>query len=223
MRRRRTYIIPFASTGLLVAAADLGSKHLAESLLTRRAVPYVRLGDLMRLIVVHNDGLAFGFSLGSYTWTLSVAVSVAAIALIVAVCGELAAIDKAAPRALGFIGGAALGNLASLVFSPAGVVDFLAIGQTGGRELVLNMADVAAYVGLVMIARTAWLAVRALRTEQQPRRATTHRAARGLDLEMPLPLSVEPGRSAPPPYMRSDADADVWPRASSARPQPRAD
>ena len=221
MRRSRTHILPFATTALFVAAADLETKHLAESLLPTREVPYVALGDLMRLVVVHNDGLAFGYSLGSYTWPLSIAVSVSAIALIVAVCGELATIDKAAPRALGLIGGAALGNLASLIFSPAGVVDFLALGGSSGRELVLNLADVAAYLGLAMIARTTWLAVRALRTEQQPRQVLAHSAAHHLELEMPLSVSIEPKRSAPSLHTRSDAD--VGPRIPSLPPQPRVD
>jgi lipoprotein signal peptidase len=221
MRRSRTYIIPFASTALFVAAADLITKHLAESLLASREEPYVALGGLMHLVVVHNDGLAFGFSVGSYTWPLSIAVSFAAIALIGAVCGELAAIDSAAPHALGLIGGAALGNLASLIFSPAGVVDFLALGRDGGRELVFNVADLAAYVGLAMIARTTWLALRALRAEQQPRHVVNRSTAYRLELEMPLPVSVEPSRSVPLPHTRSDAD--VGPRVSAVSPQPRAD
>jgi lipoprotein signal peptidase len=221
MRRSRRYLIPFATTALLVAAADLGTKHLAESLLGTGEVPFAKFGDLMRLVVVHNDGLAFGLSLGSYTWPLSIAVSVAAIVLIVAVCGELATIDAAAPRALGLIGGAALGNLGSLIFTPAGVVDFLALGQGGGRELVINLADVAAYVGLAMIARTTWLAVRALRAEQQPRPTITRSAARSLEFELPLSVSVEPGRSSPSPHRRPDAD--VRPRASSVLTEPRAD
>ena len=221
MRRSRTYLIPFATTALLVAAADLGTKHLAESLLGTAEVPYVALGDLVRLVVVHNDALAFGFSVGSYTWPLNIAMSVAAIVLIVAVCGELATIDSAAPRALGLIGGAALGNLASLILSPAGVVDFLAFGRGGGRELVLNFADVAAYLGLAMIARTTWLAVRALQAEQQPRPTVTRPAARSLELELPLSVSVEPARSSSSP--RSRPDADVGPRVLPFPSQPRAD
>ena len=90
--------------------------------------------------------------------------------------------DGGAPYALALIGGAALGSLLSLLASPAGVIDFVAIDY-GGRELVLNLADVAAYLGLAFLARTAWAVLRALRAE------------RSMQREVPAVLAL--GASAP--------------------------
>jgi lipoprotein signal peptidase len=59
------------------------------------------------------------------------------------------------------IAGAALGNLASLITSPSGVPDFLAIVH-GKGALVLNVADVAAYLGIFCCARLAYTLVRAV-------------------------------------------------------------
>ena len=101
------------------------------------------------------------------------------------------------PRALGLIVGGALGNLASLITSPAGVVDFIALSfESWG--IVLNVADVAAYAGLAMILRTGSLIALAIRRdrrvslvkEKHPVRevfaekaAARHRARRQRDIE----------------------------------------
>ncbi len=164
-----------ASIPLLVIVGDLASKQLAASLLTRGDVP---LGGPVRLALVYNDQAAFGFSLGAYTWLANVALTLTAVVLVMSVWRGLAAVDAAAPYALGLIGGAALGNLISLLASPAGVIDFVAIDYGGGRELVLNLADVAAYIGLALLAQTAWAILRALRAE------------RGMQREVPAVLAL---------------------------------
>ncbi len=171
--QRRTGVL--ASIPLIVIAGDLASKQLAASLLAGGDVP---LGGTVRLALVYNDQSAFGFSLGAYTWPLNLALTLAAVMLVISVWRALAAIDAGAPYALGLIGGAALGNLISLLASSAGVIDFVAIDYGGGRELVLNLADVAAYIGLALLARTAWAVLRALRAE------------RGLQREAPAVLAL---------------------------------
>ncbi|MEO7966680.1 MAG: signal peptidase II, partial [Gemmatimonadaceae bacterium] len=105
---------------------------------------------------VHNNAGAFGWSAGIYTWQLNLALTLAAIVFMIPVTRDLARIDASAPRALGLIVGGALGNLASLVTSPKGVIDFIAINFENWG-IVLNVADVAAYVGLAMILRTGFL------------------------------------------------------------------
>ena len=163
MAPRQRPIIALATVAVLVVLSDLVSKQLAALLLAGRDVP---LGDAVRLALVHNDKFAFSLTLGDYTWPINLAVTVSAAVLVVPVCRELAAIDPSAPYGLGLIGGAALGNLVGLVGSPAGVIDFVAIHYGGGRELVLNLADVAAYLGLALTARTGWAILGALRAEQ---------------------------------------------------------
>jgi lipoprotein signal peptidase len=146
----------------LVAIGDYVTKEAAARFL---AVDPVSVGTRIHFAVVHNSRAAFGFSLGQYTWQLNLALTLAAIALVIPVSRDLARIDRSAPKALGLIMGGALGNLTSLVLSPRGVVDFIALDVWGNSEIVLNVADVAAYVGLAMVLRTGLLIVNALRTQ----------------------------------------------------------
>lgn len=146
---------------LLVTIGDLATKAAAKELLSGDATSFA---SWLHFAVVHNDQGAFGWSAGVYTWQLNLALTMAAIVFMIPVTRDLARIDPTAPRALGLIVGGALGNLASLVTSPYGVVDFIQVDfqQVG---IALNVADVAAYAGLAMILRTGVLLVMALRKE----------------------------------------------------------
>lgn len=150
---------------LLVAVIDLATKALATNFLVWEPKAFT---STLQLAVVHNSAGAFGWSAGVYTWQLNLALTLAAIVFMIPVTRDLARIDDSAPRALGLIVGGALGNLASLVTSPAGVIDFIAINfEKWG--IVLNVADVAAYVGLAMILRTGWkIAVAIVRDRRVP-------------------------------------------------------
>ena len=150
-----------ARIALLVTAGDLATKATASELLGTDATIFA---SWLHFAVVHNDAGAFGWSVGAYTWQLNLALTLAAIVFVVPVTRDLAKVDPSAPRALGLIVGGALGNLASLITSPHGVVDFIQIDlATSG--IALNVADVAAYAGLAMIVRTGVLLVAALRRE----------------------------------------------------------
>lgn len=155
-----------ARIALLVALGDWVTKAVAARMVLGDPVVFT---DRLRFAVVHNDGAAFGLSVGAYTWQINLALTLVAIVLMVPVARDLARIDDAAPRALGLIMGGALGNLASLVLSPPGVVDFISISVGAHSELVLNVADLAAYVGLAMMLRTAFLIVAEIRVAAQPR------------------------------------------------------
>jgi lipoprotein signal peptidase len=136
----------FAACALAVATVDIVSKRLAAAFLVERDLPV--LGHAVRLAVVLNDQSAFGVSLGPYTWHINCALTL---------------IDVWAPIVLGLIAGAATGNLLSLLFSPLGVIDFVAVSRGDGRELVFNLADVAAVLGLLLIVRTGLRVVHAIR------------------------------------------------------------
>ncbi|HNV76324.1 MAG: signal peptidase II [Gemmatimonadetes bacterium] len=146
---------------LLVTVGDLATKAAAKELLSGEATWFA---SWLHFAVVHNDQGAFGWSAGVYTWQLNLALTMAAIVFMIPVTRDLARIDPSAPRALGLIVGGALGNLASLVTSPYGVVDFIQI-DLENVGVALNVADVAAYAGLAMILRTGGLLVLALRRE----------------------------------------------------------
>ena len=161
---RRSPLIPLARVATLVAIGDLVTKQIAVvwiGTLEPRASSLIRFG------VVHNDKGAFGLTVGNYTWELSLALTLAAIALIIPVAKDLARIDDRAPTALGLIAGGAIGNLVSLLVSRAGVVDFIAIQGANGVGIVLNAADVAAYAGVVMLARTAAKVIAAIRRNRE--------------------------------------------------------
>lgn len=195
------------ASALAVVLLDQGSKALAETCLAARVQP-LALGPYLRLALVHNDRLAFGLSVGSHNGLLSIATAVATLGLTMAVCSELARVDRLAPWALGLVAGAATGNLLSLVTSPVGVTDFVAIG-TRGRELVFNGADVAAYAGLALLIGTARQAMGALRDGASA--SVNERAPRptAADVEVRLPIAAEPGPPSGPattPHVARHAD-----------------
>lgn len=156
-----------ARIAMLVAIGDWLTKAVAARLVGSDALIF---SERFRFAVVHNDGTAFGLSAGTYTWQLNLALTLAAILLMLPVARDLARIDEMAPRALGLIVGGALGNLGSLLTGPPGVVDFISIGIGEHSALVLNVADVAAYVGLAMMLRTGFLIVAEMKKAAQPRR-----------------------------------------------------
>jgi|SRR5687768_2725061 len=156
-----------ARIAVLVAIGDWVTKAVAARMVGSEALVF---SERLRFAVVHNDAAAFGLSAGAYTWQLNLALTVAAIVLMLPVARDLSRIDEAAPRALGLIVGGAVGNLASLILGPPGVVDFISVSFASHWGLVLNVADLAAYVGLAMMVRTAFKIVAEMRRAAQPRR-----------------------------------------------------
>ena len=161
----RRLTTPLSSTGtflavtIFVALGDAVSKGLAESLWANERYPLV--GQLLRIELVHNSSGAFSSYLGPYTWEINVALTVVALLLAIAASPMLARLDALAPHALGLVAGAATGNLTSMATSPQGVPDFIAIAH-GQGALVLNVADVAAYLGLALCARLVWSVLRSI-------------------------------------------------------------
>jgi lipoprotein signal peptidase len=218
---RNRHLGVLARVALLVSLGDWLTKTVATRLVDGEVV----LTERLRLAVLHNDAAAFGLSVGTYTWQLNLAVTMAAIAFMIPVSRDLARIDAAAPRALGLIMGGALGNLASLIFSPHGVVDFISIGVGAGRELAFNLADMAAYIGLAMVVRTAFLIVAELRRSARPLPMTLVdvpgvRAWRAPGAEAGFPLVAD--REVPVPVVQGDLAEpvdgdDPTPRPESVR------
>ena len=162
---RRSPFIPLARIATLVALGDLMTKQVA--LLWIGALDARTTSAAIRFGVVHNDKGAFGLTAGNYTFEVSLALTLAAIVLIVPVARDLARIDERAPIALGMIAGGAVGNLVSLLLSPAGVVDFIAIQGANGAGLVLNVADIGAYAGVALLMRTTALVISEIRRKRE--------------------------------------------------------
>jgi lipoprotein signal peptidase len=143
----------------LVAYGDLVTKWLAVGLWSGEQQPL--LGRLLGIEVVHNPLSAFSISLGPLTREINIAATVVAVLLSMAVSSRLARLDRGAPESLGLIAGAGIGNLASMLGNTAGVPDFLALSDGRGSGLVINVADVAAYIGILCCLRLAFVVVRA--------------------------------------------------------------
>jgi len=223
---RNRHLSSMARIALLVAVVDWVTKGLATRFIQGDLV----LSERLRLTVVHNDAAAFGLSFGTYTWQLNLALTLFAIVVMIPVSRDLARIDRSAPRALGLIMGGAIGNLMSLVFTPKGVVDFISVGFGAGSELVLNVADLAAYAGLVMIARTAFLIVGEIRKTAQPLPVTLVdvpgvRMWRSRGAEAEVALFAD--REVPVPVFQNDGPGDapvaITPRPESVRRAERGD
>jgi len=161
---RRSPFLPLFRIATLLALGDLVTKQVAL-LWVGPLGP--RVSSVVRLGVVHNDKGAFGLTAGDYTFELSLALTLAALVLIVPVARDLVRIDERAPAALGLIAGGAIGNLVSLLLSPAGVVDFIAIQRADGVGIVLNVADIGAYAGVAMLMRTTAMVIAAIRRHRE--------------------------------------------------------
>lgn len=184
----------------VVAGLDLLSKGIATMALANGPVS---MAGPLDLALVHNRGSAFGVSLGSYTFHLNAVATVGALCLTTLVVQALSLVDGRAPVALGLIAGAAVGNLTSLLVPPAGVADFLSLRVSGEYRVVLNLADVAAYAGLVMTTRSVVMLVRAISAERQ------RRVRRIPEVEVPIPLAVECAADSIPLVPRRDRIAPI--------------
>lgn len=210
----KRHIAPLLRIALLVAIGDLLSKRVALTLLAGNDVVY---SSWLRLTLMHNDAGALGYSLGAHTFAINIFIKTGAILLMLVASKDLARIDPDAPVALGFIAGAALGNLASLLLPPPGVVDFIAIATGAGRELVLNAADIAAYAGLAMLGRTAWRVYSAARS---PARAVISERLAGRPIALRLMGDREIVRSiVTAADSRPNDDDELW----IPRHKPRSD
>lgn len=162
---------------------DWATKSIAARLVTNDPGS---LEGWIRLAVVHNDAALLGISLGPYTWQLNLLLTFGAMVLVVGVSRELALVDRLAPIALGLILGGALGNFVSLVSSPQGVVDFIAV-RVSDSWVVCNVADIAAYAGLGLLIRTGYLIAAELRrtARVQERPVVAHALQPALRLSNP--------------------------------------
>lgn len=144
----------------LVVYGDLVTKRLAVALWSTER--YQLVGRSVDIGVVYNRLGAFSTHVGRLTWELNVAGTIVAVLLAMACCRRLAVIDRGAPAIMGLVAGAGLGNLTSLVSSNAGVPDFLAVTTDASHGVVLNVADIAAMIGIAGLARMVVLLLLAL-------------------------------------------------------------
>lgn len=193
VHRPNRHLSILAGFAIGVAAVDWLTKAWAAQAAVAEPIA---ITNWLRLNVVHNDGTAFGLSAGAYTWQINLLLTIGTIALMLPVSRDLARIDSTAPRALGLITGGALGNLGSLIVSPKGVVDFIAIAVSHRSEFVINVADVAAYLGLAMLVRTGFLIVAEMRHSVREKASVQVKhwvdATRGRISDREVPMTAAP-------------------------------
>jgi len=106
------------------------------------------LGTFLRLTYVHNDGAAFGLSLGNRWSFIAVTVLVAAFILFYYARTERTPLAR---WALALILGGALGNLADRV-RIGEVIDFFHVSVGGFSWPIFNVADIGVSVGVGLLA-----------------------------------------------------------------------
>ena len=149
----------FFTAALLVAVVDLLAKALAAAVLP--------LGELygrghVALMLAYNTGTAGGMSLGAHTRAINLASTGIVVGLLVMLVPTLARIDRRSTTRMALVIGGGLGNLASLATSPRGVVDFIVL-RAGYDAIIVNVADLAMWLGLVLLARTGLELLRQVR------------------------------------------------------------
>ena len=145
----------FGLTVAVLVALDLVTKLIA----VRSLPPYlgVRLvGDAFQLRLVYNSGAAFGLNLGDHSRWIFMALSVAAIAVLLSMLRTTRPGDWLRLYALAAICAGALGNLIDRVRSARGVVDFLDVGVGALRWPTFNIADMAVTCGAFALALSLW-------------------------------------------------------------------
>ena len=144
-----------------VVAVDIITKLLVQQ--NFRLYEQVNLvGDYFRLTYIYNPGAAFGIHLGPYSRWIFLALSLVALAALVAMFWATPVRDRVRLASIALICGGAIGNLIDRVRSERGVVDFFDVGIGDLRWPVFNIADIAVTTGAIFLALSLW------REEQHP-------------------------------------------------------
>lgn len=141
----------FWGTALAIVLADQGTKWWAERSLAG-APPLEVVGEWARLVLVHNPGAAFGLHVGEWSRPFFIALTLAALVLLVHLYRTAQPGERGRVWATAFVAGGAVGNLLDRLRSPRGVVDFLDLGIGDARWPTFNVADIAVSLGAILLA-----------------------------------------------------------------------
>lgn len=134
---------------LAVVVFDQLTKWWVRSELTLNQ-PVRVLGDNVRLLYIHNEGAAFGISVGEHSSTLFLILASAASVLVLYLLLASSPGERIQRLALGLILGGAVGNIVDRV-RLGEVVDFIQVGVSGHYWPIFNVADSAVTVGAVLL------------------------------------------------------------------------
>jgi signal peptidase II len=160
----------FWGTAGAIVAADIASKLLAESFLSRR-MPVSVIGDVVQLRLVYNECAAFGLCLGAYSRWIFFALAIAALFVLGSMVRAAQPGDRVRLCALALVCAGAVGNVIDRLRSSLGVVDFVDVGIGARRWPTFNVADSAITVGAITLAVSLWLEGRAQDRAKEARAA----------------------------------------------------
>jgi signal peptidase II len=160
----------FWGTASVIVVADIVSKLVAESMLSRR-LPVSVIGDVVQLRLVYNECAAFGLCLGAYSRWIFFALAIVALFVLGSMVRAAPQGDRVRLFALALVCAGAVGNVIDRLRSPLGVVDFVDVGIGLRRWPTFNVADSAITVGAIALAVSLWLEGRAQDRAKEARAA----------------------------------------------------
>lgn len=149
---RRIVVAPESLVPALVIALDQLAKAWVRAALTVNESVRV-VGDYVRLTYIHNEGAAFGLSVGHHSASVFLVLAIAASVLVLYLYLTTSPSERLQRVALGLILGGALGNIIDRVRWNM-VVDFFQVGVAGHYWPIFNVADSAVTGGAVLLAYT---------------------------------------------------------------------
>jgi signal peptidase II len=136
--------------GVLVVD-QLTKTWVRASMSLNETIPVV--GDMIRLTYIHNEGAAFGLSIGAYSSPIFLVLAAVASVLVLYLLLTAPREERMQRVALALILGGALGNIIDRIRWSM-VVDFIQVGVAGHFWPIFNVADSAVTIGAAMLAWT---------------------------------------------------------------------
>ena len=111
------------------------------------------VGDVIRLTYIHNEGAAFGLSIGQHSSKVFLVLAAIASLLVLYLLLTAPRGERMQRIALALILGGALGNIIDRIRWSM-VVDFIQVGVAGHFWPIFNVADSAVTIGAALLAWT---------------------------------------------------------------------
>ena len=135
----------------VLALDQLTKAWIRSSMSLNETIPVI--GNVVRLTYIHNEGAAFGLSIGAYSSQIFLVLATIASALVLYLLLTSPRGERMQRIALALILGGALGNIIDRVRWSM-VVDFIQVGIAGHFWPIFNLADSAVTIGAAMLAWT---------------------------------------------------------------------
>jgi signal peptidase II len=149
---RRIALTAEAAIPLGVLFVDQLTKAWVRASMTlNETIPVV--GDMVRLTYIHNEGAAFGLSIGQHSSKVFLVLAAIASLLVLYLLLTSPREGRTQRIALALILGGALGNIIDRIRWSM-VVDFIQVGVAGHFWPIFNVADSAVTIGAALLAWT---------------------------------------------------------------------